>query len=128
MGAIKNVETHSCMEWMSGKYTDNHGQEYEFVFTRTYALNSQHESREVVNVEQDCKPIDCENPVWKEIKKAVNEWESENMKFTVEICRELIEALDNLTEQVLVCSPLSPEEVIEASVFSQIKQQRQKPI
>lgn len=128
MGIIKNVEPHSNVEWMSGIYTDNAGQEFEFVFTRTYDLNSRHEEREVVNVEQSCEPIDCDNPVWKEIQKAVNEWDSEDVKFTVEICRELIEALDNLTEQVLVCSPLSPEEAIEASVFSQIKQQRQKSI
>ena len=116
------------MEWMSGIYTDSNGQEYEFVFTRTYDLNSRHEEREMVNVEQGCEPIDCENPVWKEIQKAISEWESEDMRFTVEINREWIEALDNLTEQVLVCSPLSPEEAIEVSVFSQIKQQRQKPI
>ena len=67
MGIIKDVETHSYMEWMSGIYTDSNGQGYEFVFTVARDPNSQHEEREVVNVEQGCEPIDFENPVWKEI-------------------------------------------------------------
>lgn len=124
MGTIRNVEAHSRTEWLSAAYTDSAGVEYEAVFTRTYDYNSRCETREVVNIEKDEDEIASDSPLWKEIQEAVEAWETEDVEFTIKVGKEWLESLDSLIEQVLVCSPSSPEEALEAAIFSQIKGQR----
>lgn len=127
MGSIKNVESHSYMEWMSGMYTDAAGQEYEFVFTNAYDLNSHYEARELVNVEKDGTPVFPEESIWKEIQDQIQAVELErshdSIKFTVEISKDWMEPLDSLIELVLAGSKASPEEALEIGIFTQINEQ-----
>lgn len=124
MAPIRNVEAHSRTEWLSAIYTDSAGVEYEAVFTRTYDNNSRCETREVVNIEKGEDEIASDSPLWKEIQEAVESWEPEDVEFTIKVGKEWLNTLNCLIEQVLVCSPSSPEEALEAAVFSQIKGQR----
>ena len=126
MGTLKNIETQSTLEWMNAIYVDDSGLEYGVVFTKYFDENIGYENREVVNVEKDDVPVKYEEPIWNEIQEAVNNWKDENMKFTVEISRDRLDALESLTEWVLAGSKASPEEALEIAIFSQIKSQYKK--
>lgn len=123
MGTLRNIEFQSSLNWMNAIYVDNSGVDYEVVFTKYFDENIGCENREVVNIEKDDTPVNYEEPVWNEIQEAVNNWKDENVKFTVEINKEWIEALESLTEWVLAGSKASPEEALEIAIFSQIKSQ-----
>ena len=126
MGTLKNVETQSTLEWMNAIYVDNSGLEYEIVFTKYFDENIGCENREVVNVEKDDAPVKYEEPIWNEIQEAVNNCKDENVKFTVGISRDLLDALESLIEWVLADSKASPEEALENAIFSQIKEQTER--
>lgn len=129
MGALKNIETQSTLEWMNALYEDEAG-EYEVVFTRSFDENIGYESRELVNVEKDGTPIFPEDPIWNEIQGQIQAAElgssHRTMKFSVEISRDWHDALDSLIELVLAGSKASPEEALEIGIFSQIREQRDK--
>lgn len=127
MGTLKNIETQSTLEWMNSIFTDDSGEEYEVVFTRSYDMNIGYESRELVNVEKEGTPVFPESPVWDEIQKQIQSVELErnydSIKFSIEISRDWLEALDSLIGWVLAGSKASPEEALEIGIFSQIKEQ-----
>ena len=127
MAGIKNVEVQAFTQWITTTYIDDSGQEYEVVFTKSYTENIGFEKREVVNIEKSGDVVDDGDPIWEEIRKAVEEFEEEakggEKEFTVKIDMNWLETLLELIEQILVCSPCSPEEALEAGIFRQIKEQ-----
>ena len=71
MGKIENVEVQSYTEHVTASYTDDDGQEYEIVFTRTYTENIGYEEKQLVQVEKDGQDISSGDPVWERIQEHV---------------------------------------------------------
>ena len=127
MAGIKNVEVQGFTQWINSTYIDDLGQEYEVVFTKSYTENIGFEERTVVNIEKSENVVYDGDPIWDKIRKAVEEFEEEakdgEKEFTVKIDMNWLKTLSELIEQILVCSPCSPEEAIEVGIFRQIKKQ-----
>lgn len=99
---------------------------YDIVFrVQQYDL-LQGETRELVHVEKDERPV-ADDRLWQEIAKAVNEAilseECRQVRYSVEIDGNWQDTLEELIDQVLVCSPCCPTEALEFEIFSQIRQQ-----
>ena len=73
VGKVENIEVQGYTEWSSATYVDDEGEEFEIVFTKSYTHNIGYEEREVVNVERAGIAIDSADPIWRKIRKAVQE-------------------------------------------------------
>ena len=75
MGQLSSVEKQSKLEWLSAIYKDVNGTEYDIVFTSSYDFNIGYGEKELMGVELNEEVIGEEEPIWREIKKAVKAWE-----------------------------------------------------
>ena len=71
MGRIEQVEVQSYTEWSSAIFVDNDGEEYDITLYKTYTHNMGFEEKDVSSVEQFGASVPECNPVWREIRKAV---------------------------------------------------------
>jgi len=130
MGMIYSIELQSSIEYFTAVFIGSDGEVYDFVFCRSIERNIAFEDNELLNIQNRGKEVDNED-IWKEIREDLSEVlskasSSEGIKFSVEIGREDLATLDSLIRLVLESSTSSPEEALEASIFSQISEQRKK--
>ena len=73
MGRIEQVEVQSYTEWSSATFVDDDGEEYNITIYKTYTHNIGFEENDVGIVEQFGTPVPEHSPVWRKIRKAVQE-------------------------------------------------------
>ena len=129
MEPIHDIELLSRSEYFAAEYVDPTGKAYDIVITRHVEMNIGWEGMELASIQFHGDNIDDET-LWKEVEQQLQTIHLENPKamdsvcFTVEIGREYLDTLDHLVQLVLADAPYSPEEALEASLFTQIKRQR----
>ena len=142
MAELKNVKFQSYTNYFTAVYVSNDNQEYEIVFCISGNQNLNQSFQELVSVEHEGELIELDTALWKGIEKEIQEllldellWteiekslhnnkhDYKYLKFIIKIDRNWLETLEELIAQILVCSPCSPEEALEAGIFRQIKEQ-----
>ena len=71
MNRIVDVAVHGIVTWCTGRFEAGSGDVYEFVFTRSLDMNIDFEERELVNVEKQDAAVDPDDPVWQQIRVAI---------------------------------------------------------
>ena len=142
MAELKNVKFQSYTNYFTAIYVSNDNKEYEIIFYISGDQNLNQSFLELASIEHEEKLIDPDTTLWKKIEKEIQEllldellWteiekslhdnkhDYKSLKFMIKIDRNWLETLLELIEQILVCSPCSPEEALEAGIFRQIKEQ-----